>query len=413
MAGNSGDDGTSEVADDDGPGGTLGTSTRGPATPGYRTRLAIRDRSQPLLALFVLLVLLGGGLTYTTHVDPGTHVETRTVSTWESTAAWSHEARVTRSNPVFTRGTTLSDRPVYFMSIAPRLEGTFRYGYTASDRGNLSTDVTTTLVLRSVGEQEGEQVEYWRVTEPLGPPSSARLSPGERLRTPFEMNVSAVQQRVDRIEARLGGTPGETEARVLARVRATGTVNGQSVSRFTEHAVTVELDEGTYQVTDSETSRTRQNTTRELTVRNSYGPLRRLGSPLVLLVGAVGVVGLAGAGATGRLDVPDDARERLTFEADRREFDDWITPGTVALPERPDARIEVDSLEGLVDVAIDTDNRVIEDLEQGGYLVLDDERTYRFDPPPEPRWRGVEAVASGDDGRADAEESEADGDENE
>lgn len=408
MAGNSGDDDRPVGADDRESGGAVSTSAREAPSPDYRTRLAIRDRFQPLLALFVLLVLLGGGLTYATHVDPGTHVETRTVSSWESTADWSHEARVTRSNPVFTRGTTLSDRPVYFMSIAPRLEGTFRYGYTASRSGNVSTDVTTTLVLRSVGEQDGEQVEYWRVTEPLGPPSSARLGPGERLRAPFEMNVSAVQQRVDRIETRLGGTPGETEARVLARVRTTGTVNGRSVSRFTEYAATVELDGGTYRVTDSETARTRENTTRELTVRNSYGPLRRLGSPLLLLVGAVGIVGLAGAGATGRLEVPDDARERLAFEADRREFDDWITSGSVALPERPDARVQVDSLEGLVDVAIDTDNRVIEDSDQGGYLVLGDERTYRFDPPPDPRDTSDSTAASGDEQETDGEGPEPD-----
>lgn len=381
------------MADNGGGEGGAEASTRGdpPATseggesdafPAPRTRLLLADRFAPLVALLLLLALTGGVLTYTTHVEPGSHVEERTVATWESTAAWGHEARVTRTNPVFQRGTTLSDRELYFTRVSPRLEGTFRYTYTASGTGNLSTSVATTLVLRSVGERDGETVEYWRVTEPLGRPQPARLAPGEGLRATFTTNVSGLQERVDRIEEELGGTPGEPEVRVLARVRTTGSVNGRQVRRLSEYGATVELDDGTYRVTDAGTERERQNTTREVTVENNYGPLRSAGAPLLLVVCLVSGQGLVVARATGRLSVSPATRERLAYETDRREFDDWITTASVGTGALGEARVDVDSLEGLVDIAIDTDQRVIEDVERGALLVIGPETTYRFEPPP-------------------------------
>ena len=50
--------------------------------------------------------------------------------------------------------------------------------------------------------------------------------------------------------------------------------------------------------------------------------------------------------------------------------------------ERP--AITVETLEGLVDVAIDTNNRVIEHLSGEEYVVFVEDRLYRYEPPADP-----------------------------
>jgi hypothetical protein len=348
-------------------------------TDDVRLRAALSDRFGALVGLLVVLALVGGAFAYTTHVEPGTHTEERTVSSWTSTAGYEHSATVTRENGVFSVGRTLSDRALYFDAITPTLDGALRYGYEATGDGELGVRSSSTLVVRAVGERDDREVVYWRVSEPIGRPTSGTIAPGEQFSAPFTTNVSALKERVERIEAELGGSPGTPEARVLTRVRITGSVNGESVSRSREFATTLTLDEeGTYRVLgDAETTRS-TNTTERVVVENEYGTLRRVGAPALLALSLLGLVGLAGARYTGRLTVTDAERERLAFDRARAEFDDWITPADVDAPADP---VRVHTLEGLVDLAIDTDERVLEDPASERYYVLD-ETAYAYEAPP-------------------------------
>lgn len=58
-------------------------------------------------------------------------------------------------------------------------------------------------------------------------------------------------------------------------------------------------------------------------------------------------------------------------------FKNWITNGNVFI--KGQVIINIHSLEGLVDLAIDIDKRVIFDPEQGKYFVLDDDLAYIYD----------------------------------
>ena len=343
-----------------------------------RLRAALTDRFVAVVGLLLVLALVAGAFTYTTHVEPGTHVEERTVSSWESTAGYAHSATVSRENGVFSVGRTLSDRALYFDAITPTLDGELRYGYEATGGGELSVRSSSTLVVRAVGERDDEEVVYWRVSEPIGRPTTATVAPGETFTAPFSTNVSGLKSRVERIETELGGSPGTPEARVLTRVRISGEVNGQQVSRSREFAMTLTLDEeGTYRVLDGEETTRSANTTEQFTVENEYGPLRGVGAPVLLVLSLLGLGGLSAASYTGRLAVSEAERERLAFERAREEFDEWTTPVDV---ERPDEPIRVHTLEGLVDLAIDTGERVLEDPLTERYYVLG-EVAYVYEAP--------------------------------
>ncbi|MFC7226413.1 DUF5305 domain-containing protein [Salinirubellus salinus] len=343
-----------------------------------RLRRAVGDRFGALVGLLLVLALVGGAFTYTTHVEPGTHVEERTVSSWESTAGYAHSATVTSENGVFGVGRTLSDRALYFDAITPTLDGELRYGYEATGEGELTVRSSSTLVVRAVGERDDREVVYWRVSEPLGRPSSSTIAPGETFTAPFGTNVSALKERVARIETELGGSPGTPEASVLTRVRVSGTVNGEQVSRSREFTMTLTLDEGgTYRVLgDEEITRT-TNSTERVVVRDEYGPLRRAGAPALLALSLLGLVGLVAARSTDRLEVTEAERSRSAFERAREEFDEWITPADVDPPTDP---VRVHTLEGLVDLAIDTGERVLEAPERERYYVFG-QQDYVYEAP--------------------------------
>lgn len=80
----------------------------------------------------------------------------------------------------------------------------------------------------------------------------------------------------------------------------------------------------------------------------------------------------------------------------------------------------MDSLEDLVDVAIDSEKRAIHDRSRGRYAVLDEGVHYYYDPEREPETHGTtaepedaEPAARDSDQRVDHDEPEVDHDEHE
>ena len=136
-------------------------------------------------------------------------------------------------------------------------------------------------------------------------------------------------------------------------------------------------------------------TTRPVEVPQEAGPPRTVGGPLLLLVGLAGLRALGWVRRQHPDGLTDVERERLTFEDDREDFDEWIS--VIELPnevlDRP--RASADSLGSLVDFAIDTDNGVVEDPSRGLYCVLHDGYLYTYEPPQlESRPEGVAAESA-------------------
>jgi len=142
-----------------------------------------------------------------------------------------------------------------------------------------------------------------------------------------------------------------------------GTLNGESITRSPSLEFGIDHAGDTYTVGDpgpeSESDTVPQEVTQE--VERTYGPLRTIGGPLLLVVGIVAGAGLSYARYEGSLDVSEAERAYLSYRDDRSEFDEWIT--RIRLPpeahDRPVAY--ADSLRDLVDFAIDNETGVIED----------------------------------------------------
>lgn len=363
-----------------------------------RLRRLLGEQFTTVVAVLAVLALVGGAMTYATHVAPETTTEERVVSTWESAGTFDHSATVTRENPVFPVDSQLQNRVVYFSRVAPVVDGQYTFRYRASESGELATSIDVELVTRSVTGEESEETVIWETTRTLRE-ERATVAPGTGARVPFGFNVSDVAAERDRIADRLGGTTGTTETVVRAVVDVEGTVNGRSVDTQQVHTLPVALDGNTYRVGPVEPQTRQFETTRTVTTTRTYGPLRSVGAPALTLLATVGLAGLVVARSQYQFELTEAEQEWLAYRKQREEFDEWIT--TFALPEeaydRP--RAEASSLADLVDFAIDTDNGVIEAPDGSEFSVLDGAYRYVY-RPPEPQRHD----AHDPDGRSDGDE---------
>jgi hypothetical protein len=335
-----------------------------------------------VVAALVLLVLLGGWLTYTAHISPGTTTEEQTGASWQTTGQYDHSATVQRSNSVFSRGTELTNRSVYFTDVSPQLNGTFRFTYAASETGDLNQSISLSLVIRGV-EQRGEsqnQTVLWQTTRLINDRVSESANPDEATRVPFSIDVKNVANRTEQINEELGGPPGQTEVFVRATVEYQGTVNGNAVDRTKTYALPIGLDGDTYTAGSTDPETERHETIQTVTVQQTSGPSHAIGGPSLLFASLVGLIGLLRVYQQGKLGLSERERERLEYEDDKGDFEEWIS--TVRLPDeafdRPQA--EATSLSALVDFAIDTNNSVIEDPNEGAYYVLHEDYLYAYRP---------------------------------
>ena len=348
---------------------------------GMRVRAILDDWFWAVALVAVVVAGAGGYVTYTAYADPGTTVEERQVSSWEGNGSYTTAATVTEPNPLYPVGATLEDRPAYFLAVSPRLDGTFAFEYRATRGGSVDVTVEQTLVLHSVAEDEETRVEYWRIEEPLGTETASGVAPGEPVRSTFSRNVSRLAGRAANVSEQLGGTPGQTEVVVVTSVALGGEVNGQAVERTATYRLPIASDGATYTPGETAGGAMTGSATERITRERTYGPPWRVGGPVALLIGVVGLAGLGYGRYDGWLTLSAAERDRLDFESTREEFDDWITTARLpsAVLDRP--RVDVDSLSGLVDTAIDVDARVFERPDGEAFYVPHEDLLYAYTPP--------------------------------
>ena len=368
-----------------------------------RVRSVVDSHAGLLVAALLVLGLLGGWLTYTVHVDPGTRTVERTVSSWSMTGEYNHSATVTEPNPVAEVGTTQSDRPLYLLSTSPVANGTFTFRYSASDGGQLDVDVVARRIVRSVDTGENGVTEVWRQSEELRTRSESAASPGSTVSVPFSVDAPAVRNRTERLNAELGNPPGDPQFAIVTTVTVDGTVNGRAVQRTESFALPVTFENGAYRLNATAATQ-RFQTTETVTVPTQPGPLRSVGGPALLAVALLGLVGFAVRGRA--LTLTPAERERLRYGDERETLDEWIHEMTLPEPVYERRTVCAGSLASLVDFAIDTNNSVIQD---GDYYVLHDGLLYTYEPPSDRESRERNSTLSVDAVATDGEPSAADG----
>jgi hypothetical protein len=343
---------------------------------------AFLDRWFPLVVVGLLgLAVLGGYVTYTAQVGEQTTTEERRVGAWSVDTEFDHAATVQRETTVFSAGERLGNRTLYFTGVTPVLDGTYTLAHDNTDGNPASVEITFSRVTRGVGEVDGQEVVYWRNRTPLRT-VTRDIDDGGAQTTTVSLNVSDTMQDIGEIERELGagggveaGTP---EIRLVADALVQTTIGGETVTERTTDTLTITPEGGIYRVEATGNDGVTREQTEQVTVSDSPSPLATVGGPLLALVGLVGAAVLVRS--RDRLAVSESERTRHEFDAARENLDQWISKGTIpTLEDRTE--VPVDTLDDLVDVAIDSDRRVIED--KGRFAVLLDDLAYTYTGPTE------------------------------
>jgi len=320
-----------------------------------------------------ILALLGGWLAYGVHIDPATETEEEVVSSWDEHSELSHFAEVTQPNAVFEENETLTNQQTYFTQLSPELNGEYEYYYTASEGGEVDVEITAELVLQSLDDDDQP---YWEQREPLEQEFAEAVEPGESVTVPVSLDVAAIEDELEQIEDDLGASVGTTAVAVQFDTRATGSVNDESVSTSHQDDLDIDPDGETFTVEANADIAESHETTVTHESEVEYGLLHSLGS-LLLLGGSLIGLGLAVIVKTrDEFTLNEAERRTLTQQQQRTEYDDWISVGSIPNGTLTGEGIHVETLEDLVDVAIDTNNRVIEDVQRDRFVVVAEDWYY-------------------------------------
>ncbi len=313
----------------------------------------------------VLLVLGGGGVFGAGWIyahPPTTEVTDQTdTKTVESTVFT--RAAVTGETDLYRHGATLENQPVYLEDAVPNLTLLLRTRLPSPAGG----DVDQRVELVYTATRDGDT--FWKRTERL---RGRTTREGRTVVTRTDLAAADALAREKRYQAEFGDA---ATVSLGVRITVDYTLDGYEGTLTETYAV--ESGGGWYSIP----SETASNTHSTPVTRTVELPVRQ--TPLVLASGVGGVV-LLGAGVAVAVVYYRRLRSVSPAEFEpaihRQRYEDWISRGTV--PEgRTGTVIEMESLEELVDVAIDTGERVIYDEAHGNYTVLRHPVAYRYVPP--------------------------------
>ncbi|MFB6096905.1 MAG: DUF5305 family protein [Haloferacaceae archaeon] len=323
--------------------------------PRLRYLLAKRGlRVAATLLLVGAVLLAGAGYVYAT--PPTTQVTDRT-NQQTVTSELSTAATVTGNTSLYERGTTLRDQPVYLQRAAP--VGTVVLTTTLPGSGSANHTVELVYTATRGGET------FWKRTRLLDVETTREDG---TVRTTASLRIDDLQRQLAIYAADIGQSGAASVSIRVTVEYASGPYEGTFSGTYP-----VGVGDGWYTLGTDEFSRTHSEPvehTVALPVENRPSFLVPTGGGLVLVL-----VGVATGLAARRLD--GDADRDLLAAVHRNRYGEWISEGSLPAGA-PETLVEVDTLEALVDVAIDSGKRVIHDPERDCYAVLDGRVQYRF-----------------------------------
>lgn len=308
-----------------------------------------------LLAVAGLLFVLAGGYVYAT---PPTETVTERVDVQTVSTKVEPSALVTGNTTLYDRGERLVEPSAFLFAATPTVDLTVE---TRVPSG-IQVDVDQRLTLELSATNNGEP--FWEDRTLLGA-RSQQVDDG-RATLSASLDMRQVRQRVDTTRQELGDV-GVLQARLnLTATYDTGTYQGV----LTVSAPIV-MTESAYWIDGSLSERREHD-------RTVTQPVR--GQPDLALVGLLVVLGFGAIGAGGsvaRLRRWEADEAALETELAHSRYKEWISSGE--FPTQTDKRfVHINTLEDLVDVAIDSNKRVVHDEDIEAYAVVDGDLVYYY-----------------------------------
>ena len=322
--------------------------------PRFQLLIARYGRSLAIALVVVgaLLLLVGGWIALTPPTTTATEQRTAaTASTGVDTAA-----NVTGDSDLWEQGTELRNNPVYLTNASPTLVVEPR---TEVPSGS---SVTQTVRLRITATRDDEV--FWTSTEQLVTESETVENGTAIART--EIDARELEARLATLRERLAGV-GSVQASLQLAVEYD---TGRYAGRLESSAPLTVTDRAYWlggELSDSQPHYA--TTTRQVTHSPNWFAVL-----LATLLAALSLTGAWTVFATRPEELDVDA---IRQERHRRKYADWISKGSIPMWVGQNY-VELDTLEDVVDVAIDTQERVVHDTRRDLFAVISEDVVYYY-----------------------------------
>lgn len=259
----------------------------------------------------------------------------------------------------------------YFYAAAPMLSVTPVIELSGLENGALSGYIDTAVIVKAIDDKSRV---YWSYTT-VRPKRQSFTQNDDGQNTPAltpldPIDVSAVYETVSQINEELAFYSGLLQMVVSSEIVLNGVVNGASVNKNIAQDLSFPLQPAGFSAPGPN----------ELTLEIPLLPENQSVPQNTLLYNAREnpfpflLDGLLAFALILLLLKKNATRPAV----EHRRFREWITEGIVEVRDK--TAINILSLEGLVDLAIDLDKRVIYDPKVGKYFVLTEDLIYVYDP---------------------------------
>lgn len=330
-----------------------------------------------VLALIGAAALAGAFVTGATQetAEPAEPVrpDPQPVNVQRVTGSVQTSAVVTNATALYDEGERLRDVPVYFYDSTPNV--TFHVRTNVTGEGASPATLRTELTLVTLGTREGRVFFSDRETLAVG---ERRIDRGPAW-VNTTVNASAIRRTVrERREA--VGVAGQLDTTLRLNVsyrtdEYRGNLTAQAPFAVAGRSYRVDgpLNVST---TEQQLPETTPTAIPASEPPEGGGGFSFTSTVLGLLAVGLGALGLAAAvGARyRRLD-----HHAIRAEIARSRYDEWISRGEIPTKSEKEY-IRTDTLEDLVDVAIDSGKRVIHDVELDAYAVVEGDLVYYYSP---------------------------------
>lgn len=337
-----------------------------------------------ILLVLVIFTVITTGWAYEINLNPEVESQQELVGLWSESTNFQHSVHIKNDSIPFQKDMRVENRPIYYTSLSEKMDGKYTYNYTASS-GSVDVTTETYLEMRSVRRQDGEVVEtYWSVVEPLDSTSETDLKPDEDHTVDFIIDIPFILDTVEEVQNQLNSTRGLTDVRVVSVSNIDGIVRGETVDKKYTSQMALNVDSTTYQVSEKSTISEEHRIEKEQKVISEPPLLKSIGSIIISTLGIVSVIALVLGRKLDYIVLTEEEEEKINIYRSREQFSEWITTGEFPSEREYEQTVLVNDLEGLVDVAIDTNKRVIEDKQLEVSTVLDDNYVYIYIHPDSP-----------------------------
>lgn len=346
------------------------------ATGAAKLRYLVATHDQPLRHLGTLLVLAGVVDIVLTMLFPPTMAVTAVTDRSVVETTTNTTAIVEGDHAMYEDGETLTNEPVYIRSVAPNVTVT---ATTRAPPDGIAVDHQVSIVYEASSPVDG----VFRQQEHVLTATTATIeTEGETVESAVTLQVADIAATLTRMRDEIGDA-GSVNAYLRVETGYAG--SGYEGSFEDRDELTVGAD--AYRIPPLSTAEEHRTTTSN--VVPAAGSVFQVSIPVIgplivphagpLFVGLFGLgVGVIGAVRHGSSEF--DADQELV-RIHRLRYSEWISsgelPGTLAAYP---LIVPMESLEGVVDIAIDSGTRVIHDADQDCYVVIADMALYVFYP---------------------------------